>query len=296
MNKSDPNGGGRGSSNSGRSIIGDVINHGKLPLWSPRASVHYHATLSRGENTLEAQLVRVLMKTVAREGSFSAVAFREAYVEFMMTPGSHNDAYASTCHRMFFANLERGMDPEDCPDNDAHNVDTIDGLVLPTVAALAAKGKEEARAWAAEVAKVTRKSHVLESAGDIWGGVVYEITRGSNPREVLDGAARAFGGRKVRCDGRDEMSACYLQQSFPPALNMACKYGRESGDGAKAWEGLVANANVGGENVHRGAILGAFLGARAGVENLPKEMIDGLYDAKDLEKEIDAFIEVVLRD
>jgi len=205
MNKSDPNGGGRGSSDSGRSIIGDVINHGKLPLWSPRASVHYHATLSRGENTLEAQLVRVLMKTVAREGSFSAVAFREAYMEFMMTPGSHNDAYASTCHRMFFANLERGMDPEDCPDNDAHNVDTIDGLVLPTVAALAAKGKEEARAWAAEVAKVTRKSHVLESAGDIWGGVVYEITRGSNPREVLDGAARAFGGRKVRCDGRDEM-------------------------------------------------------------------------------------------
>jgi ADP-ribosylglycohydrolase len=63
-----------------------------------------------------------------------------------------------------------------------------------------------------------------------------------------------------------------------------------------AWTGLVANANVGGENVHRGALLGSFLGARAGLERLPSKMIDGLYNKAELEKEIDAFVKAVLRD
>lgn len=48
----------------------------------------------------------------------------------MTTEGSHNDAYASTCHRMFFKNLKAGKNPKDCPDNDNHNVDTLDAITL----------------------------------------------------------------------------------------------------------------------------------------------------------------------
>jgi hypothetical protein len=51
--------------------------------------------------------------------------FREAYMKFMMTPGSHNDTYAGTCHRMFFSNLVNGVPPEKCADNDGHNVDSV---------------------------------------------------------------------------------------------------------------------------------------------------------------------------
>ena len=39
-----------------------------------------------------------------------------------------------------------------------------------------------------------------------------------------------------------------MQQSFPSVLGMAKKY-----DDGDVWAALVANANVGGENVHRGA-------------------------------------------
>ena len=38
-------------------------------------------------------------------GEYKADNFREAYMEFMQTPGSHNDTYAATAHRMFFKNL-----------------------------------------------------------------------------------------------------------------------------------------------------------------------------------------------
>ena len=76
---------------------------------------------------------------MASTKAVDAEAFRDQYVKFMQTPGSHNDSYASTAHRMFFANLFHKQKPvKDCPDNDAHNVDTIDGLVLPSVAAACA--------------------------------------------------------------------------------------------------------------------------------------------------------------
>jgi ADP-ribosylglycohydrolase len=130
LNKSDLNGGGRSKGNSGRSldktIIGDVINHGKQELWSPNKSIHYHATLQKGENTLEISIARVLMKSIVDNGgTFDEDHFRDAYVKFMTTPGSHNDTYASTCHRMFFANMVfRQLPLKDCPDNDHHNVDS----------------------------------------------------------------------------------------------------------------------------------------------------------------------------
>jgi hypothetical protein len=197
LNKSDPNGGGRLSYGGNRagakqiSIIGDVINHGKLQYWDPKKSIHYHATLQGGENTLEMQIARVLMKSiVANDGRFDEDHFRQAYIDFMTTEDSHNDTYASTCHRMFFENLIfHKKDPKDCPDNDGHNVDAIDGLVLPSVSALAETARqlsssgsdslrlsEEGRIAIQQAsirtAAVTRSSKVLEKASEVWADLV----------------------------------------------------------------------------------------------------------------------------
>ena len=198
LNKSDPNGGGRrsfswkfGTDEKEKSIIGDVINHGKLEYWDPNKSIHYHATLQAGENTLEMQIGRVLMKSiVANNGRFDEHKFRKAYVDFMTTEGSHNDTYASTCHRMFFANMIfHKKDPKDCPDNDGHNVDAIDGLILPSITALAETARqlsnsdngtlrlsEESKMAiqnaAARTAAVTRSSKVLENASKEWANLV----------------------------------------------------------------------------------------------------------------------------
>jgi ADP-ribosylglycohydrolase len=63
-----------------------------------------------------------------------------------------------------------------------------------------------------------------------------------------------------------------------------------------AWTGLVANANVGGENVHRGCILSTILQAQAGYNGLPSQLENGLCDKASLAKEIDEFIQVVRKD
>mmetsp|Transcript_11958 Transcript_11958/g.17980 ORF Transcript_11958/g.17980 Transcript_11958/m.17980 type:complete len:381 (-) Transcript_11958:134-1276(-) len=299
MNKSNTNGGGRGSFSKGPdgiSIIGDVINHGKRQFWDPKKSVHYHATLLKGENTLEVQLVRVLMKSiVATGGVFDPDHFRQSYVTFMRSPGSHNDTYASTCHRMFFANLVfKNLPPEQCPDNDGHNVDTIDGLVLPTIAALAASAngdRDLAKTFAVQAAAVTRNSKVLESTSEVWSNIIFDVLHGEDVNVSLDSAARLLGFRSPLGNVRDEISACYLGGSLPPTLNMIKKYTSENND---VWTGILANANTGGENVHRGSILGAVLGAHAGIEKMPPKLFN-LHHREELEGEINAFVNAVLQ-
>ena len=79
---------------------------------------------------------------------------------------------------------------------------------------------------------------------------------------------------------------------------MLCKYTQpsflnEKPDGI--WKALLANANIGGENVHRAAVMGAILGARVGDENLPLQLKSGLYERELLEKEIDSFVGAVMQ-
>ena len=317
LNKSDPNGGGRrsffGRGKESKTIIGDVINHGKLKYWDPNKSIHYHATLQAGENTLEMQLARVLMRSiVANDGKFNEEHFRKSYVDFMTTKGSHNDTYASTCHRMFFANMVfHKKDPKDCPDNDGHNVDTIDGLVLPTVTALAETARQlhlgngdgegsmrDIQIAAARTAAVTRSSSILERVSEVWAELIYAaITKdgtGNAMEQPLINAARALGLNSPRPDRRDEMSACYLSQSLPPTLDMLSKYTQRSGSVNSCRTALLNNANIGGENVHRGAVLGAGLGARVGHEGMQGGLIDGLFQSKELEIEINQFVDAVM--
>lgn len=61
------------------------------------------------------------------------------------------------------------------------------------------------------------------------------------------------------------------------------------------WEALLANANSGGENVHRGALLGAILGASSGYDRLPSKMVSGLYDKDKIAVEIDEFVNAVMQ-
>ena len=53
-------------------------------------------------------------------------------------------------------------------------------------------------------------------------------------------------------------------------IYLALKYAREPE------QGLIANTNLGGDNVHRGGVLGALLGAANGVEAWPSRWTQNL--------------------
>lgn len=70
-------------------------------------------------------------------------------------------------------------------------------------------------------------------------------------------------------------------------LHLAYKYG---GD---IEAGLLANVNSGGENVHRGMLLGALLGSAHGASRIPPALKEGLVDHEGLARDIDAFVAAV---
>lgn len=73
-------------------------------------------------------------------------------------------------------------------------------------------------------------------------------------------------------------------------MAFAYKYG-EPGEFEK---GLLANANCGGENVHRGIVLGAILGAAVGVGGIPDHLRTGLKHHARIHAQVEAFVEAVV--
>lgn len=56
---------------------------------------------------------------------------------------------------------------------------------------------------------------------------------------------------------------------------------------------LLANTNVGGENVARGQTLGALIGCAYGASRIPEHLKAGLVDSANIAKDIDAFVEAI---
>ena len=70
---------------------------------------HYHHGLVRGENTLGAHLVRVLMRSVVGRGRYDDRAFVEDFIDYMTTPGLNRDPYTEIYHRRWFENYNQGL-------------------------------------------------------------------------------------------------------------------------------------------------------------------------------------------
>jgi ADP-ribosyl-[dinitrogen reductase] hydrolase len=180
MNLSNTGGGGRGSDQG--DIVGSVILHGKKKFWLRGGNFHYHYGLEAGMNTLEAELCKVLSRSLTEQLASSkpltssqvADNFRERYMHYMQTPGLSTDTYAATAHRMFFANLVKGVDPKSCADNDGHNTDGIDALTLtvPVIVAFAEAPRAVRNDMIRDVIAVTRRSSVLQKYAEQYADIL----------------------------------------------------------------------------------------------------------------------------
>ena len=80
--------------------------------------------------------------------------------------------------------------------------------------------------------------------------------------------------------GKADMKDCVIIGGGPAGLTAALYLALKYADDPEA--GLVANANLGGDNCHRGAVLGALLGAATGTGGFPLRWRSGLAAAGDL--------------
>ncbi len=79
-------------------------------------------------------------------------------------------------------------------------------------------------------------------------------------------------------------TVCYPEHGLPLLLFLAAKHDFE------LEAALLANANAGGDNVHRGAVLGLLVGAAS--DDVPSHLREGLAETDAIGNEIDAFAKI----
>ena len=251
---------------------GDILRE-QAQYWG-RRGVHYHQFLAAGENTVNFKLAVELFHFIRSRGNYDTEAWLERYVEFMLTPGNHRDTYLEEYHRAFFTNLARGKKPKACGVDDVH----IGGLaqVPALIAAVGARHPAIVEIVETHVA-LTHKNPGVIKAASLFAAIHVALAGGADLRDAIpEIAGELVSGKKLarwleKSDeevvGKILSPACYIQDAFPAALYLAWKYAKDFSGG------IIANANLGGDNCHRGAVVGSLLGTANGV---PAQWREGL--------------------
>ncbi|MGS2744108.1 ADP-ribosylglycohydrolase family protein [Halomonas sp. LS-001] len=266
-------GGGRKKSGKPQSdVVGNIILKGKQNYWDT-PNVHYHQGMQPGDNTLNAHCALTLMNTLAEpDAHYDSDAFLTAYIQLMTaeTP-AHPDTYAESYHRGFFANLEKGLPPRQCGAV-THDTPSIGGLVTIAPLAISERLKgvslAETRKRCRQHLALTHPDNFLADVCDAYVELIDSLLfrNGDDAvKESLLNATRGLPKRKLEqlvnsqytdreVVGGALSTACYITDAWPAVLYLASRYHKTP------LKALQINAEIGGDNVHRGAVLGVLLG------------------------------------
>lgn len=240
---------------------GEIL-HDQAQYWGQRG-IHYHQFLKAGENTLNFQLATELLRLSKKNGGYDPDEWLSHYISFMLTPGSHNDTYLEEYHRGFFTKYSQGKAPRKCSISDEH----IGGLAQVPALCLILDDLDlaELRAAVKEHVGLTHAHANVLRAADTLARLLFRIAEGLPLREAIQREAGDWiSGTKAEkwtsqpdthIIGQRFSPACYIAESMPASLYLAWKYHDDFS------AGITANAMVGGDNCHRGAVVGALLGA-----------------------------------
>ena len=264
---------------------GEIL-HGQARYYGV-AHVHYHQFLKAGENTLNLKICAELLRFLGRSDGYDRMSWLETYAAFLRTPGNHNDTYVEEYHRHFFHNVALGHDLDGCAVPEERN---IGSLVGPLPVFLYYHGDRElAEAKGFDHLHLTNRGKMLDDAARLVFGLLGDLLETGGGGEGLRAVIRAriaagrsdltahdFEGLLAKRDeaviGPVFPISCYFEGSIPAVLHLALKHA----DDPEA--ALVANTNLGGENCHRGAVLGALLGAAHGADAFPERWRSGLLE------------------
>jgi ADP-ribosylglycohydrolase len=277
MNLHSTTSGGRGAQQTRQvpQVVGDIILKGKRQYWGI-ANQHYHRGMAAGENTLNLHCMRVVMRGINHNHrAYDPAIFLHDYIAFMTAEiPQHPDTYAESYHRGFFANLAKGRLPEKCGAV-THDTASVGGLVTVAPIAIAELLRDR---LLSRVQKICRTHLFLTHPDDHLGKIcdayvalidalLFRTTE--DARALIAATAKQSAGIDVaqlaqryeddnHVVGGKFSRACYIEDSWPSLLYLAWKYCNDPE------QALIANANLGGDNCHRGAVLGVILGLATG--------------------------------
>lgn len=265
-------GGRKGSAKANKQIVGEVILKGKAKFWN-QANTHYHQGMQAGENTLNAYTLLWLMQSINNNGgTYDETEFLKLYIKNMTAESpQHPDTYAESYHRGFFANYAAGKSPNTCGAV-THDTASVGGLVRigPLALYLLQQNHvtEEVKSICAQHLKLTHPDAQLTQVCFNYIDLIADLIAcndAETAQQILLKAVKTNTQLNIKTEqvsqladeyvvGQVYSTACYITDSWPAVLYLALKYHNDPK------QALIANTHLGGDNVHRGAVLGFILG------------------------------------
>lgn len=278
--------GGRGTQSENTAIVGNVILKGKAKYWG-QSAMHYHQGMPAGENTLNAWCARLMLNWVVQQDlqSLEVIDWLKQYEQFMTAePPQHPDTYAESYHREFFANRALGKALTDCGGH-THDTPSMGALVTMLPFAMALLSEHPIPVVQEKCRELVYATHPDDLLMDVVNACVQLMAQllTAGPEDVTElccAAAEVVPGGNIRryfpvmvageqkilslvaedsaVIGNRYSPACYITDSWPGVCYLVAKYHR------MPEAGLLVNTNLGGENAHRGSVLGCLLGLVSG--------------------------------
>ena len=251
-------------------IVGDVILKGKRSLWGGNRN-HYHHEMQAGDNTLNACCARLMLRHLADNSGYEKAKWLDDYIAFMTADSpQHPDTYAESYHRGFFANLQKGLPTDQCGAV-THDTPSMGALVTVGPLALAMLSKhslKRAQEICCEHVQLTHPDTGLMQVVCQYVSLINQLLQHDDSQPLADTfiqAANVIPGSKLQecfakapsdaaVVGGFYSTACYITDSWPSVCYLAAKYHTTPA------EALLVNTNLGGENAHRGSVLGSLVG------------------------------------
>ena len=304
-----------------------------MPLLDER--YHYHHGLKAGENTLGANLLRVLMRSIVKNGEYSQPLFIEEFVTYMTTPGINRDPYSEVYVRAWFENFTKGVPPHACAEEQRNvwSIGSSGGVIRPLLLSMVSASSFQALGVALQHQQITHRSDNVSSALSVLVPLLHELLEKEEPKAVLKEYAKKVqlikikGSELSKCYAehngpgnipKDEMwkihtlfsrhtldleklvqdsdeekvlgtiftTGCYTEHALPVLMYLLYKNDFDFEDA------VLANANAGGDNVHRGIILGMLAGAAT--DEVPLHLKEGLKEYEAIDQEINDFVSLII--
>jgi len=221
----------------------------------------------------------------------------------------HPDTYAESYHRGFFANLQSGVLADQCGER-THDTPSMGALVTVAPLAIALMPEHPLKRVQEVCCTHVRLTHPDENLlkvvnqyvallGNLLQGSAVTSIKSVDSNNEIDWmdqfieAASIIPGVKLEqflnhpvsdssIVGGRFSTACYITDSWPSVCFLAAKYGTDPG------KALLINTNLGGENAHRGSVLGSLVGLVAG--EYDQSLFDQLLHRDAISQEVEVFL------
>lgn len=152
---------------------------------------HYHHGLEQGDNTLNAHLARVLLRSVNKRGGYEAGAFLDDFISHMTTPSINKDPYTEVFLRRWFENYCAGDPVHACAQmqRDNWSIGSHGGMIRPMILSLLSQNAYQGIGMALEHQVLTHRSETVASGLATCVPLLFELIDGADTKSAFCSSA-----------------------------------------------------------------------------------------------------------